>query len=201
MNERKIVLASQSPRRRELLRDAGIEFETVPPRYDEPDPASWPSDPICYVETVSIAKARSVAEDHPDRVILGADTVVALENRMFGKPMDETDARRILCGLFGTTHRVITGVALHEPAGGRQIIRHATTRCRMRPMSPAELDEYLRGGAWEGKAGAYGIQDEGDEFVTIVEGSFSNVVGLPIELVVEMLADFGVRPGRGGLAG
>ena len=191
-----IILASQSPRRAELLRDAGIAFEAVAPKYQEPDPGTWHLDPISYVESASFAKARSVAEDHPDRLILGADTTVAIGNRMFGKPADEADAKRILCSLFGTTHRVISGVTLYDSATQRRIIRHATTTCQMRPMNPGELDDYLRGRGWEGKAGAYGIQDEGDRFVTVVEGSFSNVVGLPVELVIDMLAAFGVHAHR-----
>jgi len=191
-----IILASQSPRRAELLREAGIAFEAAAPKYHEPDPGTWHLDPISYVESASFAKARSVAEDHPDRLILGADTTVAIGNRMFGKPADEADAKRILCSLFGTTHRVITGVALYDSTTERRIIRHATTTCQMRPMNPGELDDYLRGRGWQGKAGAYGIQDEGDPFVTVVEGSFNNVVGLPVELVVDMLAAFGVHARR-----
>ena len=191
-----IILASQSPRRAELLREAGIAFEAAAPKYHEPDPGTWHLDPISYVESASFAKARSVAADHPDRLILGADTTVAIGNRMFGKPADEADAKRILCSLFGTTHRVISGVALYDSATQRRIIRHATTTCQMRAMNPGELDDYLRGRGWEGKAGAYGIQDQGDRFVTIVEGSFSNVVGLPVELVIDMLAEFGVHARR-----
>jgi septum formation protein len=191
-----IILASQSPRRAELLRGAGIAFEAVAPKYQEPDPGTWHMDPISYVESSSFAKARSVAEGHPGRLILGADTTVAIGNRMFGKPADEADAKRILCSLFGTTHRVITGVALYDSATERRIIRHATTTCQMRPMNPGQLDDYLRGRGWQGKAGAYGIQDQGDQFVTVVEGSFSNVVGLPLELVLDMLAAFGVHARR-----
>ena len=116
---------------------------------------------------------------------------MAVGDQTFGKPADEADARRILGSLAGTTHQVITGVALCQPAAGRRLVRHAVTLCQMRPMTPRELDDYIAGRGWEGKAGAYGIQDEGDKFVTLVEGSFSNVVGLPVELVVEMLAEFG----------
>lgn len=187
----RIVLASQSPRRSQLLREAGIVFEVVSPAYEEPDPSAWASDPISYVEMVSLEKARSVAARFNDRIILGADTTVAVGGHMFGKPADEADARRILSSLAGTTHQVITGVAIVQPETGAQSVRHAITSCRMRPMTKRELDDYISGRGWEGKAGAYGIQDEGDEFVTLVEGSFSNVVGLPVDLVIEMLAAFG----------
>ena len=182
-----IVLASQSPRRAQLLREAGIAFDAVAPAYEEPDPGTWASGAVSYVETVSLAKAESVAERFGDRIILGADTTVAVGDRMFGKPADEADARRILGSLAGTTHQVITGVALYHAKTGRRLVRHAIALCRMRPMTPGELDDYVAGRGWEGKAGAYGIQDEGDEFVTLVEGSFDNVVGLPVDLVVEML--------------
>lgn len=187
----RIVLASQSPRRSQLLREAGIAFDVVSPTYEEPDPSTWESDPISYVEMVSLEKARSVAARFNDRLIVGADTTVAVGGHMFGKPADEADARRILSSLAGTTHQVITGVAIVQPETGGQSVRHAVTSCRMRPMTKHELDDYISGRGWEGKAGAYGIQDEGDEFVTLVEGSFSNVVGLPVELVIEMLAAFG----------
>jgi septum formation protein len=189
-----IVLASQSPRRKQLLREAGIAFEVVSPRYEEPDPTTWPSDPISYVESVSFAKARSISDSYPDRIILAADTTVALGNRMFGKPVDAADASRILGSLVGTTHRVITGVVLYQPTSGRRIFGHAMTLCRMRPMSQEQFDAYIRSGGWQGKAGAYGIQDGGDVFVELEEGSFSNVVGLPIDMVLEMLADFGIHP-------
>lgn len=198
LNHGKIVLASQSPRRAQLLREAGIAFEAVSPAYEEPDPHSWTGDAVRYVEMVSLKKAESVGERFPDRVILGADTTVALGGRMFGKPADEADARRILSSLSDTTHQAITGVALYAPSTQRRLVRHAVTLCRMRPMSPRDLDDYIRSGGWHDKAGAYGIQDKADAFVTIVEGSFSNVVGLPLELVVPMLAEFGVpEVGRG----
>ncbi len=198
---RPIVLASQSPRRAALLREAGIAFETVLPRHDEPEPADWPFTPAEFAESASYFKARSVADDHPERVILAADTVVAHDGRLFGKPTDRDDARRILDAITGTTHEVITGVTLHDAARARRLIRHATTRITMRRMSPAELDAYLDTGEWQGKAGAYGIQDHADAFVERIEGSFSNVVGLPMELVSEMLTAIGFGGERGADAG
>ncbi len=183
-----IILASQSPRRAALLREAGVAFEVVSPPCAEPDPAAWSDTPVAYAEHTSRLKARSVAPHHPDRVILAADTVVALAGHIIGKPADQADARRILTLLFGTIHEVITGVTLLHLAAGRECTRHAVTRTRMRAMSEQELAAYLATGLWAGKAGAYGIQDDGDPFVTLVEGSFSNVVGLPVDLVLDMLA-------------
>jgi len=190
--EQPIVLASQSPRRQQLLRAVGIPFEVVPPRYEEPAPADWPLDAVSYVESVSYFKAHSVGSEFPDRLILGADTAVALHNRLFGKPADRDDARRILTALSGTTHEVITGVTVYHPARRRGIIAHAVTRVKMRSMSQQELEAYLDSGNWQGKAGAYGIQDQGDPFVTVVEGGFDNVVGLPTKLVCDLLSDLGM---------
>jgi len=185
-----IVLASQSPRRRDLLAQAGIAFEAVSPRYDEPPTSGRHPDPAAVAELFSLRKAESLAEDYPDRLILAADTVVALDGEIFGKPEDIADARRILSALLGTTQQVITGVTLLHPAGGRRLTRHDVTLVTMRTMTPVELDAYLAGGDWEGKAGAYGIQGEADRFIERCEGSYSNVVGLPIELVQRMLAEF-----------
>lgn len=190
-DRRPIILASQSPQRAMLLTEAGIAFEVASPPCEEPDPAAWSGTPIEYAEHTSRLKAHSVASLHPDRVILAADTVVALADHIIGKPADRDDARRILTMLGGSDHEVITGVTVLHTAGGRECTRHAITRGRMRAMPEEELSAYLDGGLWQGKAGAYGIQDDGDPFVTLLEGSFSNVVGLPIELVGEMLAPLG----------
>lgn len=186
-----IILASQSPRRAALLREAGIAFEVVLPQHDEPAIADWRFSAVELAESAGYFKARGVAERYPNRLILGADTVVSLDGRIYGKPADVDDARRILSTLTGTTHEVITGVALLEPAAGRRMIRHDTTRVTMRKMTAAEMNEYLASREWEGKAGAYGIQDRADAFVTRLEGSFSNVVGLPVELVQQMLVQIG----------
>jgi septum formation protein len=191
-----IILASQSPRRASLLREAGIAFEVVPPRYTEPEPEDWAFSAVELAEAASYFKARSVAFAYPDRIVLGADTVVVYDGRLFGKPQDAGDARRILSTLAGTTHDVITGVALYEATTHRRLICHDTTRVTMRRMTERELEAYVQSGEWLGKAGAYGIQDSGDAFIDRTEGSFTNVVGLPVELVVEMLKAFGLQDRR-----
>ncbi|HPD29429.1 MAG TPA: Maf family protein [Phycisphaerae bacterium] len=194
---RPIILASQSPRRVDLLREAGIAFEAVAPTCVEPDVATWMRSPEEFVQLAAYQKVSSVAERYPDRVILGADTVVALNGRMYGKPADRDDARRILSALAGVTQDVITGVTILQPAKGRQLVECDVTRVTMRPMSEEEIEVYLDSGEWEGKAGAYGIQGTADRFVEKVEGSFSNVVGLPVERVLRMLAEFDIRPTYG----
>lgn len=188
---RTIILASASPRRAALLREAGYAIEVVPSPFHEPDIESLGLSPPALAEALSFFKARSVAERRSAGLVLGADTVVAYDGRVFGKPIDAADARRILSTLAGTTHEVITGVTLIDAATQKRLIRHDTTRVTMRPMSAAALEAYIASGAWQGKAGAYGIQDHGDAFVKRIEGSFSNVVGLPMELVAAMLEEAG----------
>lgn len=190
MAHQPLILASQSPRRSQLLREAGIPFEVVEPRYVEPEPETWEFSALELAEAASYFKARSVAQGYPDRIVLGADTVVALGDQLFGKAQTAADARRILSTLSGTTHEVITGVTLYTSKRHRRLIRHAVTRIHMRRMTDAELDDYVASNEWQGKAGAYGIQDTGDRFIERIEGSFSNVVGLPVELVQEMLDTF-----------
>lgn len=187
-----IILASQSPRRSALLDEAGIAFEAVSPKYDEPATGGRHERPAAVAEAYSFFKAASLADDHPDRVILGADTVVAVGDEIFGKPADAADARRILRALLGTTQQVITGVTLLHPASRRRLTCHDVTHVTMRRMSSEELEAYLADGDWEGKAGAYGIQGQGDRFVENCDGSYSNVVGLPMELLVRMLTEFNV---------
>jgi septum formation protein len=189
----RLVLASASPRRAQLMRDAGFLFQVAHPPEDDPAELGLELPPAQLAEFLSRMKAKSVASMFTDELIIGADTVAALEGRIFGKPVDRADAKRILQSISGTTHQVITGLTVIDAASGKTITRHDVTQVTMRALSEAELEGYLDTGAWRGKAGAYGIQDHGDEFVTKVEGSFSNVVGLPMELLDHMLAEFHMR--------
>lgn len=179
-----LVLASASPRRRELLAQTGVPFEVVAPTLPElRELAELP--PTQQAEALAYFKARTVHDANPTRWVLGADTLVVLDRQVLGKPRDRDHAREILLALTGTRHQVITGVALLGP--DRRLIASDTTFVTMRKMSPQELNEYLDSNQWVGKAGAYGIQEVGDRFVTKIEGSFSNVMGLPTELVTRML--------------
>jgi septum formation protein len=194
----RLILASASPRRAQLLADNGYQFDIVRPPLHEPEEGNPRIPPEQYAEALSYYKARSVANatDCPDAAILAADTVVAYQDHLFGKPRDAADARYILSTLAGTTHEVITGVTVLQPASGKRLIAHETTRVTMRPMSLEVLDRYIASGEWEGKAGAYGIQDHGDAYIERIEGSFTNVVGLPMSLVARMLEEVGyVRTG------
>lgn len=184
--EPELVLASSSPRRRDLLQQAGLAFQVRSPRLEEPD-WSMPLSPSQQAEALAYFKARSVWQCDPRSFVLGADTVVAGPDGLLGKPRDRRDARIMLETLSGSRHAVITGVALLGPGCGRRAIASDTTYVTMRKMSPEEVQDYLDSGEWEGKAGAYAIQETADRFVTRVEGSFSNVVGLPIELLQRMM--------------
>lgn len=192
---RMLVLASASPRREQLLREAGYDFLVQPARLREPDDVlNVPA--VKLAEALSFFKARDVAELFPEATVLGADTVVAANGVVFGKATDVDDARRILRTLTRTPQEVITGVTLYCEARRERIITHDVTRVTMSPMSDAQIDAYLQTGLWQGKAGAYGIQDHDDQFVEKLEGSFTNVVGLPMELVCSLLAAWGHVPGR-----
>lgn len=185
-----IVLASASPRRRDLLRQAGFRFRVAASLIDEPPPEGFHS-PEAYVAHLAWLKAMDVARREPG-FILGADTACCVETKfgakVLGKPQDRDDAHRILDQLQGTTHSTLTGVCivLPETPGKLAIVDVVATKVVMRRLSENRLQAYLDTDAWRDKAGAYGIQNEGDPFVERIEGSFSNVVGLPIERITEL---------------
>lgn len=185
----RLVLASASPRRAQLLREHGYDFEVIEPPLEEPARLSDGLSPIQLAEALSFFKARSVAETIASGWVIGADTIATLNGEIFGKPRDRADAKRILRSIGGTAHQVITGVSLVEAGGERRFIRHDVTTVVMRILSHGELEAYLDTDEWKGKAGAYGIQDHGDAFVERIEGSFTNVVGLPMELLARMMSE------------
>lgn len=184
----RIILASKSERRRKLLSEARVPFDVVPPEVDEPQvlPPGLPARSLA--EALAYFKAASVVGHSQDMPVLGADTIVSLQGQVLGKPTDAEEARRMLRSLSGTRHAVITGVALLCPDGRRiaSDVTHVTMRC----MSDAEMEQYIESCEWAGKAGAYAIQETADRFVERVEGSFTNVVGLPMELVERLLRKF-----------
>lgn len=180
-----LVLASSSPRRKQLLREAGLSFEAADPPVAEPVHLGMEVSPARRAEALAYFKARAVADRSEDALVLGADTVVSVDGQLLGKPADADDARRMLRMLSNTRQAVITGVALL--GAGRRCIASETTFVTMRQISDSELEDYIASGEWEGKAGAYAIQETADRFVTELEGSFSNVVGLPMELVEQLL--------------
>ncbi|MDO4632419.1 MAG: Maf family protein [Eubacteriales bacterium] len=174
----KIILASASPRRRELLTQAQIPFEV---QVSEAEEIITKTDPGEVVEELSYIKASAVAEKFPGRWVLGADTVVALQGEILGKPADETDARRMLGELQGQTHQVYTGVTLMKD--GEIHTFHEATQVKVSEMSEEEILHYIAGGEPMDKAGAYGIQGSFAVFIEGIEGDYNNVVGLPIAAV------------------
>ena len=189
----RLILASASPRRAQLLRDAGYVFEVIPSPLHEPEPMAADIPPAHQAEAVSYFKARSVAATSGPALIIAADTIVACEGEVFGKPVDADDARQILQALVGHTQQVITGVTLLDATTRQRLIRHDTTTVVMRYLTEEAIDTYIASGEWQGKAGAYGIQDQGDTFIERIAGSFTNVVGLPMELLAVMLLEWGYQ--------
>lgn len=187
----RIILASQSPRRRELLEQMGFEqFEIIPAEGEEQADAS--RSPKEYVEQLALHKAREVAArvDDPDAIIIGADTIVVLQDQVLGKPRNEAHAFQMLSSLSGCRHTVYTGIALIQ--GARQMLGHEATKVRFCALTEKEILAYIATGEPMDKAGAYGIQGRGALLVDSIEGDFYNVVGLPICRLSRMLAGFGV---------
>jgi septum formation protein len=191
-NPETLILASSSPRREVLMRQAEIPCSVVHPPIHEPNDIDDGLTPVGLAEALAYFKATAVQRFHPSEVILGADTVVSVGMEILGKADGPAEARAMLNKLSATRHEVITGVALLAPNGWRKIASE-TTYVTMRTITPQEIEQYVASNEWCGKAGAYAIQETGDRFVVNVEGSHSNVVGLPMELVARMLAVFDQR--------
>jgi septum formation protein len=181
------ILASASPRRKELLHEAGMDFKTIVSDVDE---SLFPTEGVTSVQhtmTLALEKAKDVAKKFPDQLVMGADTVVDHDGMIIGKPEDAAHAEEITRMLFSEPHEVITGVALVRIADNTEIVEAATTVVYPKMLTEEQIKDHIKNGNWQGKAGAYGIQDTGDEFVERIEGSFTNVIGLPMELVKQML--------------
>ena len=182
-----IILASASPRRRQLLSNAGYEFVVVEPDVDE---SVFVTDGITaceYAEMLALAKAKSVAPGYPDALVIGADTVADFAGEIIGKPNDAEDAERITSKLFSAPHKVITGLAIVRLRDQTEIVRSDSTTVYPKPMTASQIAEHIQSGTWRDKAGAYAIQETGDEFVERIEGSLTNVMGLPMELLQSLL--------------
>lgn len=179
-----VILASASPRRRELLLQVGVQFAVDPAHIDESRRAD--ETPGEYVQRLAVEKARVVAGRHPGDVVLGADTTVVLDGEIMNKPADAADAERMLRALSGRTHQVLTGVAVVR--SGRELVRLETTEVTFAEVGEPELRAYVASGEPMDKAGAYGIQGYAARWIPRIEGDYFNVVGLPLALVVRLLA-------------
>jgi septum formation protein len=179
-----LLLASRSPQRRAILEQLGIPFEVRAPQWEE----LAGDEPTETVRANALGKARSVAPGGPAaRPVLGVDTEVVLEGRVFGKAETEAEAEAMLEALAGRTHEVVSGVCLVTP--GWEVVEHEVTRVTFRPLDARDLAAYVSFGEWEGRAGAYAVQGRGAALVERIEGDYLNVVGLPAALLVRLLAE------------
>jgi septum formation protein len=180
-----IILASASPRRRELLERAGLEFEIMHSPAEEIHDATIPPEELC--ETNAALKAEAIAAIRPDATVIGADTLVFIDGEPLGKPADLDEARAMLRRLAGRAHKVCTGVCVIFPDGRRELF-HDTTEVTFLPLDAAAIDDYLTVANPLDKAGAYGIQEYGERIISGISGSFENVMGLPVDMVVDALS-------------
>lgn len=185
-----LILASASPRRAELLEQIGLNFKIIPSTFQE---ETIPEDaPARLVMELALSKAKQVAEGISEGLVIGADTIVFLEDRVLGKPSGIEEAVRMLAQLSGKEHQVFTGIALIEVPGEKSRIDYEMTRVQFRSLSRDEIEAYVSTKEPLDKAGAYGIQGKGAVLVESIHGCYFNVVGLPIVRLVTMLQDFGV---------
>jgi len=194
-NQHVLILASASPRRQELLRGAGISFEVHPAHIAEERVGD--EAPRVYACRLAEEKAQAVAAKFPGRFVLGADTIVVAGDEVLEKPRDAADATRMLRLLSGRGHEVTTAVSLASPEGGADT-RCATTEVFFRKLQEEEIERYVAGGEPMDKAGAYAIQGGAGPWVQRIEGEYSNVVGLPLSLVTEILRSCGLVAQAGG---
>ncbi len=184
-NKKRIILASQSPRRKELLEQTGIIFDIIPSTIDETMVNE--KDPGTLVKTLSRLKAVDVAENHPDTWVLGADTIVCLDNLILEKPHSRTHAEKMLNSLSGREHTVFTGFHICSVKQNKNISDIVETRVSFKTLSNREIQWYLNTREYADKAGAYAIQGRGAFFIKKIHGSYTNVVGLPLCEVIECL--------------
>lgn len=185
-----IILASASPRRKQLLAQAGYRFKVVPPDVDESAFLNDSISPCEYAERLALAKAKNVATRFPKSLVIGADTVVDFKGRIIGKPADAIQAGQIIKKLFSKPHKVITALAIIRLSDGTQTVESDITTVYPKKMTAEQIEEHIKSQSWRDKAGAYAIQENGDEFIEKIQGSLTNVMGLPMELLQRMLRRF-----------
>ena len=188
---KKIVLASASPRRRELLEQIGLRFQVEPTDYDEETASA--SDPHGKARELSLGKAKAAARRHRKAIVIAADTLVVLGGRIIGKPHTNAQAREMLRDLNGRMHSVITGFTVLDAESGKVLTKSVETRVHMRKLPLKEIEAYVRTKEPLDKAGGYAIQGRGVVLVDRIEGDFSNVVGLPLGALAESLGEFGIK--------
>ncbi len=187
---KKIVLASASPRRKELLAQIGLQFEVDPSNCEEV--LQNDIEPGEMARLLSLQKAEAVAKKHPDAIIIAADTFIATVDRLMGKARSEAEAGEMLAALNGKSHSVITGFTVIDTIEGKTVSQAVETMVRFRHLTEYEIDAYVASGEPLGKAGAYAIQGLGAVIIEGIEGDYSNVVGLPLAAMAEALKAFGI---------
>jgi septum formation protein len=189
--KRTIILASASPRRKELLEKIGLKFQVDPSDFPENLRQDLP--PEGLVKYISIGKAGAVASKYPDAIIIAADTIGVLHNRVIGKPHTAEEAVKTLQKLSGQTHRVITGLTLLDTGSGKMLTRTVETKVHIKALSPEEIQNYVQSGEPLDKAGAYAIQGLGAMIVEKITGDYYNVMGLPLKTLADCLKELGVN--------
>ncbi len=193
------ILASVSPRRKQLLAKAGYKFTVVRPDIDE---STFPVEGVeaCeYAERLALAKAKDVAQKYSDCLVIGADTVVDFEGQIVGKPTDAKQAEQITKKLFSKPHKVITGIAIVRLSDGIELSECDTTTVYPKRLTSEQITEHINSESWRDKAGAYAIKENGDEFVERIEGSLTNIMGLPMELLQRLLTEIPRDGAAGGV--
>ena len=181
-----IILASSSPRRKELLLEAEFQFTVIEPRINEDELLREQTAPAEYAKKAALAKAMNVAQRYPDAFVIGADTVVDFNGQTIGKPLDAKDAERITKMLFSAPHKVITALAIVGISDGVEVVQTDTTTIYPKKLDENDIAAHISSGRWRDKAGAYAIQEQ-DPLIERIEGSLTNVVGLPMELLQKLL--------------
>jgi septum formation protein len=190
-NMKTIILASASPRREELLKKIGLKFKAEPSNYEEN--ISYELEPHELAKLLSLEKAKLVAKNHKNVLIIAADTLIVFEGKILGKPRTKTEAREMLERINGKPHSVITGFTIVDSGSNKALSRSVETKVHLRKLSSTEIDAYVKSQEPLDKAGAYAIQGLGSVIVEKIEGDYFNVVGLPLSALVESLKEFGVH--------
>jgi len=184
--KKKIILASASPRRRELLKHLGLTFEVIPSKIEED--VKYGEEPCEHVLRLARLKAQEIARDQDSAVIIGADTIVVLGGEILGKPKDEEEAFAMLSQMSGRVHRVFTGFCVLDASDGSEYSEAVESKVRFKHLTPEEIRGYIKTGEPMDKAGAYAVQGRGSYMIKEIQGSYTNVVGLPLCELVEVLS-------------
>jgi len=188
--KKRIILASSSPRRKGLLQQIGMQFEVKPSNYEEDMTIKLPPHKLCKL--LAYGKALDVAHRVKKGLVIGVDTFVTLGNKKLGKPKNMNDARKMLKMLSGKVQKIYSGIAIIDAETGKELVDYEVTKVYFRKISDKEIDAYIKTGESEGKAGSYAIQGLGVVFISKIEGCYTNVIGLPLYKLTQMLKKFGI---------